>query len=69
MCEYKPRTAPPLVMMGWAVAGGSHLQIICSKFFAYLVTPAQLGSTIKCVCMIVDIVSMIFFHFCMFVLL
>ena len=58
MCEYKSGTAP--VTMGEAVAGGSHLRIICARLFAFLVTSAQLGSIIKCVCMIVGIVSMNF---------
>ena len=46
MCEYKVGTAPVPCAMGGAIDGGSHHLIICSKFFAFLVTSAQLSSII-----------------------
>ena len=60
MCEYKPGTAPAPCAIGRAIAGGLHHWMICSKFLAFFVTSSQLGSIIKCVCMIVRIVSMNF---------
>ena len=68
MCEYKLGTAPASCTMVGALAGGSHHLIICSRFFAFLVTSVQLGSIIRCVCIMVGIVSMDFFIFeCSFV--
>ena len=59
-CEYKLGTVPAPCTMSGAIAGGSHHLIICSIFFTFLVTSAQLGSIIRCVCIMVGIVSMNF---------
>ena len=47
MCEYKLGTAPAPCKMGGAIAGGSHFGIMCSRFLAFFVTSAQLGSIIN----------------------
>ena len=60
MCEYKLGTAPAPCTIGGTIAGGSHHLIICSKFFTFLVTFAQLGSIIRYVCIMVGIISMNF---------
>ena len=57
MCEYKLGTAPVPCAMGGPIASGSHHLIICSKFLAFFVTSALLGSMIRCVCIMVGIVS------------
>ena len=60
MCEYKLVTAPAPCAIGGAIANGSHHHIICFKFLAFLVTSSQLCSIIRCVCIMVGIVSMNF---------
>ena len=47
MCKYKPGNAPAHCGIGEAIAGGSHLQMICSKFLAFFVTSSQLGVIIR----------------------
>ena len=40
--------------------GGSHCQMIYSKFLAFLITSSYLGAMIRCVCIMVGIVSVNF---------
>ena len=58
--EYNPSTLAPVVTNGIAGVGGSHFHIICSRDFALSFTAAQSFHIIKCVCIIVGIVSMNF---------
>ena len=57
ICEYKPGTAVPLANVDNAAAGGSHFLIICSNSLAFLVVAAQSFSVIRCICIMVGIVS------------
>ena len=57
MCEYKLGTAVPFVKFCSAAAGGSHLLIMCSNSFAFLVVYAQVLQVMRCVWIIVGIVS------------
>ena len=58
ICEYKPGTVMPLANVGNAAASGSHFLIICSNSLAFLIVSAQVFSVIRCVCIMVGIVSM-----------
>ena len=58
--EYNPSTTVPVVTKGIAGVGGSHFHIICSRDFALSFVSAQSLHLIKCVCIIVGMVSMNF---------
>ena len=58
--EYNPGTVAPVVIMGIAGVGGSHFHILCSRDFALSFVSAQSLQIIKCVCIIVGMVSMNF---------
>ena len=60
MCEYNPGTVAPVVTRGIAGVGGLHFHIMCSRDFALSFTSAQSLHIIKCVCIIVGIISMNF---------
>ena len=60
MCEYKPGIAVPFVRLESAAAGGSHLLIMCSNSFVFLVVFAQVLQVMRCVWIIVGIVSINF---------
>ena len=60
ICEYSPSTVAPVAISGIAGVGGSHFHIMYSRDFALSFTSAQSLHIIKCVCIIVGIVSMNF---------
>ena len=60
MCEYRLGIAVPLVKLGNAAAGGSHFLIMCSNSFTLLVYFAHVLQVIRCVWIIVGIISMNF---------
>ena len=60
MWEYNPGTVAPVAIIGIAGVGGSHFIIICSRDFAVSFTVSQSLHIIRCVCIIVGIVSINF---------
>ena len=60
MCEYNPSTVAPVAINGIVGVDGSHFHIMCSRDFALSFTSAQSLHIIKCVCIIVGIVSINF---------
>ena len=60
MCEYKPGTAVHLVKLGNTAASGSHFLIMHSNSLAFLVVFAHVLQVMRCVWIIVGIVSMNF---------
>ena len=60
ICEYNPSTVVPVVTRGIAGVGELHFCIMCSRDFALSFTSVQSLHIIKCVCIIVGIVSMNF---------
>ena len=57
ICEYKLGTVVPLANVGNAAAGGSHFLIICFNSLAFLVVFGQSFSVMRCICIMVGIVS------------
>ena len=60
ICKYNPGTVAPVAIIGIVGVGGSHFHVMCSRDFAVSFTAAQSLHVIKCVCIIVGIVSMNF---------
>ena len=58
ICKYNPGTVAPVAINGIVGVGGSHFCIMCSRDFALSFTSAQSLHIIRCVCIIVGIVSM-----------
>ena len=60
MCEYRLGTAVPLDKLGNAAASESQFLIMCSNSFTFLVVFAYVLQVMRCIWIIVGIVSMNF---------